>query len=253
MKYWYYAELGQQKGPIAENEFKTLIESGVISATTLVWTDGMKEWQLAGTVENLVTPTFAPAPPPLGRAAESTTGSPLNAPGTCLLCGNGKHMSKAKPLYGHMVCRKCYFGFANQRQLAYFLDLLVYYALCFVAAILVGTVMGLAGFSQSAIQGVGSLLGWLILPVLFIKDCFSGQSVGKAICGVKVIDKITGEPGSMGASFKRNLPLMIPLMPFIVASQLCKGHRTGDGWANTKVIWKKYASHSIFAPEQPQK
>lgn len=159
-------------------------------------------------------------------------------------------MAKEKSLYGHMVCKKCYYGFANQRQLAYFLDILSYYAACLVAGLMLGFLMALSGSSESEIGAVGSLLGWILLPVFICKDCFSGQSVGKAMCGVKVIDETTGEPCGIGASFKRNLPLVIPFMPFIVAFQLNGGPRTGDGWANTKVIWKKHASHPIFAPDQ---
>lgn len=159
-------------------------------------------------------------------------------------------MAKAKSLYGHMVCKKCYYGFANHRQLAYFIDLLGYYVITFVAGMMVGVVMAGSGSSQSEIQGVASLLGWILLPVLLCKDCFSGQSVGKAMCGVKVIDETTGESGGIGASFKRNLPLVVPFMPLVVAFQLCKGHRIGDGWSNTKVIWKKYATNPIFAPHE---
>jgi hypothetical protein len=42
---------------------------------------------------------------------------------------------------------------------------------------------------------------------------------------------------------------MIPFMPLIVAFSLGKGSRIGDGWAHTKVIWKKYASNPVFAVE----
>jgi uncharacterized RDD family membrane protein YckC len=112
--------------------------------------------------------------------------------------------------------------------------------------------MIMAGSSQSKIHSVNWVLGWILTPAFLFKDCFSGQSLGKATCGVKVIDETTGEPGGIGASLKRNLPLVIPFMPLIVAFQLCKGHRTGDGWSNTKVIWKKYATHPIFSPTQTQ-
>ena len=180
----------------------------------------------------------APPPMPTGR----------EIPQTCPLCGSGKHMNDVRTLYGHVVCKKCYYSFANRRQFAYFLDILGYYAICFVVGIGLGVMMGAGGSSQSEIQGAGSVIGWLLLPLLLFKDCFSGQSGGKAMCGVKVIDETTGEPGGLGASFKRNLPLLFPFMPIVVAVQLCKGHRTGDGWSNTKVIWKKYANHPIFAP-----
>ena len=223
----------------------------------MAWQEGNADWLPISSLIS-ISPTSLPQsfiPPPFPIVGAVT--SPLSNSGypqeICPLCGSGKHMAKAKSLYGHMVCKKCYYSFSNQRQLAYFLDVLCYYVICFIVGLLLAMLMTASGSSQSDIQSVASLLGWLLLPVLICKDCFSGQSAGKAMCGVKVIDETTGEPGGIGASFMRNLPLVIPFMPFVVAFQLSKGHRTGDGWSNTKVIWKKYASHPIFAPNQTRK
>lgn len=181
-------------------------------------------------------------PPPIQAAQKQ--------PHACPLCGTTKHMNGNRTLYGHPICGKCYSAFANRRQFAYALDVLGFYAFTFVAGMVLAVVMGSSGASQSDIQGVASLLGWMLVPVFLCKDCLSGQSVGKAMCGVKVIDETTGGPGGIGASFKRNLPLVIPIIPLVVAVQLCKGHRIGDGWSNTKVIWQKYAASPVFAPTQ---
>jgi uncharacterized RDD family membrane protein YckC len=175
----------------------------------------------------------------------------MNAEQTpCPLCEQTKHMRKAKPLYGHMVCKKCYYAFANRRQLAFFLDVIVFRLLTLPIAFGAGVAMAPLGLSKSAIQTAGWGLTFVLFGVFTCKDCLAGQSPGKALCGVKVLDATTGHPCGIGASFKRNLPLLIPFMPLIVAYQLCKGHRTGDGWSNTKVIWKKYASNPIFSPSQ---
>ncbi|CAK6688863.1 RDD family protein [Synechococcus sp. BA-124 BA4] len=71
MRYWYYHEAGQQKGPIAEEAFVKLFESGVLSADTLVWTESLKDWQQARTVEGLVPPALSLPPPPLGNTMRS--------------------------------------------------------------------------------------------------------------------------------------------------------------------------------------
>lgn len=42
---WFYADNGQQKGPVPEFEFASLIKSGLIKASTPVWREGMGEWQ----------------------------------------------------------------------------------------------------------------------------------------------------------------------------------------------------------------
>jgi hypothetical protein len=64
MRLWYYHEAGQQRGPIAEEEFVKLFESGALSADTLVWTESLKDWQQARTIDGLVPAALSP--PPLG-------------------------------------------------------------------------------------------------------------------------------------------------------------------------------------------
>ena len=168
----------------------------------------------------------------------------------CPLCGQAKHMHQPKPLYGHMVCKKCYYSFANRRQLAFFVDIIGWRIITLALAFAMGAAMAPSRPSQSAFQTASVVLVTLLLGVFCCKDCLAGQSPGKALCGVKVIDATTGQSCGIGASFKRNLPLVIPFMPLVVAYQLCKGHRTGDGWSNSKVIWKKYADHPIFSAQQ---
>jgi hypothetical protein len=167
----------------------------------------------------------------------------------CPLCGrNTDRMGKLKILYGHTICRDCYFSFANKRQLAFFIDIVFWRILSYPLAYVLGYTMGTIGFSMQTI----TVVGYMLTSIFLCKDCFSGRSPGKAITGVQAIDKTSGIPIGLWASFKRNLPLIIPFMPLVVAFELCKGTRTGDGWANSKVIWKKYASNPVFLPESEQ-
>lgn len=167
---------------------------------------------------------------------------------SCLLCGSTSHIDKVKLLYGHMVCTKCYNGFANRRQIAFFLDSIGWQLIVVpIIGFILGVVMVASGASESTIANTVSILWWWLVAVFLCKDGFAGRSPGKLICGVQVIDATTGLPAGIGASSMRNLPLIIPLVPLLVACQLFKGKRTGDGWANTKVIWKKYANNPVFA------
>jgi len=45
---WYYAQNGQQLGPISELEFQSAVASGTIAADTLVWREGLSEWKKYG-------------------------------------------------------------------------------------------------------------------------------------------------------------------------------------------------------------
>lgn len=42
---WYYAEGNQQRGPLSDSEFEEAIGQGRIRRETLVWRDGMENWQ----------------------------------------------------------------------------------------------------------------------------------------------------------------------------------------------------------------
>jgi uncharacterized RDD family membrane protein YckC len=42
---WYYALNGQQVGPVGEYDLQTLAQSGTINGTTLVWREGLADWQ----------------------------------------------------------------------------------------------------------------------------------------------------------------------------------------------------------------
>lgn len=42
---FYYAENNEQKGPVSEAEFKQLLTQGRITGQTLVWQDGMAQWE----------------------------------------------------------------------------------------------------------------------------------------------------------------------------------------------------------------
>ncbi len=45
---WYYADGGQQKGPVSDEQFQNLVRDGVVKPDTLVWHEGMANWQRHG-------------------------------------------------------------------------------------------------------------------------------------------------------------------------------------------------------------
>jgi len=60
MSQWYYNDSGQQRGPHSEEEIRSLLESRRIHPDTLVWTEGMPDWQAASAIDRLrkTTPTL---------------------------------------------------------------------------------------------------------------------------------------------------------------------------------------------------
>jgi len=49
---WFYAQNGQQLGPVTEGDLQQLVQSGVIKSDTLVWKEGMAEWKPYGTIQS---------------------------------------------------------------------------------------------------------------------------------------------------------------------------------------------------------
>ncbi len=198
------------------------------------------------------TPCTARALPNTHAASKPQPGQQREEQGDghCPLCGKMRYMSTPKLLYGHWVCTKCHTGFASRRQWAYILDTLALVLFCIPLAAVFWTVMLAMGVSEQVIEARSRAIYALVLLVFCFKDGFAGHSFGKLLCGVRVIHQRNGRPIGFPESFKRNLPLgAIPFLPILVAFDLKKGYRIGDGWAKSKVIWKKYEDHPIFAPD----
>ena len=78
-------------------------------------------------------------------------------------------------------------------------------------------------------------------PILWVifKDCiFNGVSLGKLICGVRVVDKDTRKKANFPVLIKRNLYLLLFSVELILLF-VNKGIRLGDKTTNTEVILKK--------------
>lgn len=72
---WFYASEGQQQGPYPENHLRELLARGIVTADTLVWTEGMANWQRAGEIPGLAPGASAPpAMPRLGGALPNAGG-----------------------------------------------------------------------------------------------------------------------------------------------------------------------------------
>jgi hypothetical protein len=60
---WFFASQGQQQRPFPEAKLRELIAAGAVTAETLVWTEGMANWQRAGDIPGLLAGASPPAMP----------------------------------------------------------------------------------------------------------------------------------------------------------------------------------------------
>ena len=56
---WFYAQGGQQSGPISAADIKELIGRGQVGPADMVWHEGMPKWVLAGEMPELMPPQAA--------------------------------------------------------------------------------------------------------------------------------------------------------------------------------------------------
>lgn len=164
-------------------------------------------------------------------------------------------MKRPKLLYGREVCKKCVYAFANRRQFAFLIDIvlirlsifIISAATGFFAALLIATNQGeLNESAMSLIYGIDMVFTFVGMFLIAAKDGLSGYSPGKALLGVRVVHADTLRPIDLMTSMKRNWLVLIPFMPLVMAYQMTKGRRAGDGMADTRVIWNRYAEHPVF-------
>lgn len=92
---WFYAHEGKQIGPVTEEEFQQLRASGVIAAGTLVWREGMANWQPLGEL----TAPAAPTPPPALNPGAAAL--------VCSGCGQAFPADEVVRLGDGFVCAAC--------------------------------------------------------------------------------------------------------------------------------------------------
>ncbi len=85
---WYYASDGQRKGPLGEQEIEALVGQGVVTEETLVWREGMENWE------------------PYGALRSRRPGA---EPGvvTCASCGGGFPAAEVITLADRTYCGAC--------------------------------------------------------------------------------------------------------------------------------------------------
>jgi uncharacterized RDD family membrane protein YckC len=121
---WYYVNDGESVGPISDDQLLSLLQSGAIASTTLVWKTGMPEWQPASAVAPTITPAPIPEPAmspalgiPIAPAREPATGAPPVLPGFfCTVCGTIIPADQLVRIGGRPVCAACKPLYVQQTQ-----------------------------------------------------------------------------------------------------------------------------------------
>ncbi|MEO0793532.1 MAG: DUF975 family protein [Verrucomicrobiota bacterium] len=102
---WYYSANNQQQGPVSEEQLKQLASTGVINDQSLVWREGMPDWQPFSTVKA----SFGVTPVPLGGAggAGASGAGASGSAAVCPSCGNRTDANSLIPIGDTVVCPSC--------------------------------------------------------------------------------------------------------------------------------------------------
>lgn len=93
---WFYANDGQQSGPVSPAQLDELARTGVVQPETLVWRDGLPQWMP-------YRDTRPPAPPP----AASIAAPPVIAQPTCVECQRSFAPDELLRYENMAVCAAC--------------------------------------------------------------------------------------------------------------------------------------------------
>jgi uncharacterized RDD family membrane protein YckC len=265
---WYYADQGQQVGPVEDAELAQLEQTGKINDETLVWRAGLEDWLPYREVKPKAAHSLSTPPPAPTRPA------PISTEVVCTECGNifpaeetirhgeARLCARCKPIFlqklaegAHFNSRRFEVASVLTRFAAVFLDGLILGAINFgltMAAGLVGIVGARASTSMEA-ASTGVVLVQLVLfaimlfainmaigigyEVFFIGKY--GATLGKMACKIKVVDP-EGNPISYGRAFGRYFAKILSsltcMIGYIMACFDSENRALHDRICNTRVI-----------------
>jgi uncharacterized RDD family membrane protein YckC len=256
---WYYADAGRQVGPIEEAALDDLARAGVVRDDTLVWHDGMPNWQPHAAVRGV---RMAPAPMPAvpiaagtGFCSECGRPFPLNQ---LVTIGTASVCAQCKPVYlqrmregGQAIGARRYGGFWI-RAAALVIDAVImdiFFMILFIPVLaIMGGTAALANLSAQGPMVLLALFGFYMLVIVlgFVYQIYfvstRGGTPGKLILGLRVI-RVDGSMLSKGQAAGRYLCYIIDglilYIGFIIAGLDEEKRALHDRICDTRVIYSK--------------
>lgn len=251
---WHYLRGDEQVGPVSESEFQALVDARIISTETLVWTEGMADWQAYGALQQPVAPP-APGPPQQAGVLESHA---------CAECGN-YFSSEEMVHYGDSwICAQCkpvffqrlregaavpvameYAGFWI-RFLAKFIDSMIIGVMNAVIRAAMGPLFGPSEapdfpavfFASLPLMIVGYAVG-VTYTTWFIGKF--AATPGKMACGLKIVTEDGGRVTYLRAFaryFAEMLSALVLFIGYIMAAFDSEKRALHDHICSTRVIRK---------------
>jgi len=210
MTQWYYADAnGQRQGPFSAEELEGHVRHARLGPATLVWRDGLQDWQPLSTVASELGLSLDAPPATLGDIDVPAADAPYTPPAADLT-------SFQPVIAGHIVHAGLWKRFAAS-CIDSIVTTLISYALM-IPLMLVGVgVMGAGGSDNPLAAGAGIASMLAIYPILFLAPCiYFGwmqssslqASLGKLAVGIKVV-RTDGQRTGFWRGFLRSLAYLV--------------------------------------------
>ena len=243
MAKWYYLKGEERLGPLEQTAFDELVRQGTIAQETLVWRDGMADWQ------------------PYGQAVQAPSAEQMAGDHVaCAQCGSVFLKEDVISFRGNFVCANCKpifmaeiaQGVERATELNY-AGFWIRFAAKFLDWLIVGIPMEVLRYS---LFGIESLLEPETTPGELLFDLFNlclaicytwlltwkfGGTLGKLALNLQVVTA-NGEPiglgRSLGRTFAEILNVLTLLIGYIIAAFDSQKRALHDHICGTRVIRK---------------
>ncbi|HRK36222.1 MAG TPA: RDD family protein, partial [Candidatus Hydrogenedentes bacterium] len=202
---WYYAINNQRFGPYSDQEFSGIVAQGTIAPDTLVWKDGMQDWQPYRLVQGSVpvtppaSPTFNPGLATGGTAMVVCSSCSRTFPEDEVIQYQGAYICAAcKPIFqqqlreGAVIGTNRVYGGFWIRLGARIIDGILIGGTFFILALVLGGITAATGGANGEVPGALGIL--LNLASVFVGVAYEtffigkyGATLGKMACGLRVI------------------------------------------------------------------
>ncbi len=255
---WYYADNGRQVGPVEDAALDDLVRAGFVRDDTLVWREGMPNWQPHSIARGVRPAVPMPAVPiPAGSGFCSECGRPF-AMSQLVSIGNATVCAQCKPIYlqrvregGQGITAWRYAGFWI-RFVARVIDSVILAILIGIFAIPITMLFGLGVMTTDPTRNIGvfaAALGMYALVGFGVNfgyevyfDSTRGGTPGKLMLGLKII-RADGSMMSAGQAAGRFFAYLLSgftfYIGFIMAGFDDQKRALHDRICDTRVVYAR--------------
>ncbi len=257
---WYYVDAGQQAGPIDEVQLTELVRSKTIQLDTLVWHEGMENWQpyreVQADLPEMPVPPIAAALPPSPSANEAVCSQCGRIFNTEDMISHGGTMVCAgcKPLFMQKLAEGVHLGVSTTFHYAGFW---IRFGAKFIDGLILGAVF-LVPIFYFAYQGARApntvrfqvlqavfqmiyLAAYIGYTIFFLGKY--GATPGKMACKIHVVRAQGGKIGfgrATGRAFADMLSAMTCYIGYIIAGFDKEKRALHDHICDTRVVYKQF-------------